>query len=201
MYGPGGSHGTELLPWIDVYMNETLQVVDLSGVAAMVYLFCILAVFSSTDKCRTSWWTATTHALSTIIRQFEGAHGRLPTDAEGLQVLYERPVNWPAGQPWTPLLDGIPRDRWGHELRYRTLPGHLERFGFYSLGRDGVSSSLGNDADDLNSWNTDHPWVSYYDKLELNRKHMRHLWYALISLTAGIVVFLSFRRATVTIEP
>jgi len=166
----------------------------------MVRLFCIIAIFSATDKCRVLWWNATARTLSTVIKQFESVCGRIPTDAEGLRVLYEKPADWPAGQPWTSLIDCMPHDPWGRELRYRTLPGHPDRFGFYSLGKDGVTSSLGNDADDLNSWNTDHPWVSYYEKVERNRRNTRHLWYGLISLAAGTVAFLSFRRATAGVK-
>ncbi len=80
-----------------------------------------------------------------------------------MRVLLEKPSDWPAGVEWKPLLKmGLPHDGWSHDYIYildRNLP---HGFGIYSCGRDGVTSSNGNDRDEINTWNVKTPWRTYY---------------------------------------
>ncbi len=50
-------------------------------------------------------------------------------------------------------------DPWGHPYlsrrRIALQNGAIVSVGFYSRGQDGISKSLGNDADDINSWDPD----------------------------------------------
>ena len=55
------------------------------------------------------------------------------------------------------------KDPWGHPYRCirfaHTYRGERRAFGIFSMGRDGVSATDGNDSDDLNSWNPEsHQW-------------------------------------------
>lgn len=63
----------------------------------------------------------------------------------------------PANHPLARRLREPPKkDPWGNPYRcVRRFDGERESFGVYSTGRDGVTKSEGNDADDLNSWNDD----------------------------------------------
>ena len=55
---------------------------------------------------------------------------------------------------WTTFKLRPAKDPWGHFYRCNELPAEagLARFGFYSSGSDGETTSRGNDADDLNTW-------------------------------------------------
>lgn len=55
------------------------------------------------------------------------------------------------------------KDPWGRDFVYRHPGRHnTNRIDVYSLGRDGRSSSGGNDADDINNWNSNEPWRQTY---------------------------------------
>jgi hypothetical protein len=78
----------------------------------------------------------------------------------------------PSHQIWQQLREHPGVDPWGQPyrcIRNRHLTdGTLVELGVYSIGRDGVSESQGNDPDDLNSWNKD-PNKYYRD--EINRQN------------------------------
>jgi general secretion pathway protein G len=133
---------------------------------------CFLIVgilFSPLEKCKVSVWNANLHQLHSSIRQFQLEYGRMPTDAEGLMVLVEKPPAWSEKEEWTQFLEAMPRDRWGKELRYVTMPKHKWGFGIYSTGADGMTSSGGNDLDDINSWDANKPWIAYYQGKRLRQ--------------------------------
>ena len=63
------------------------------------------------------------------------------------------PANHPLSQE---LHDSPYNDPWGNPYRCVSRNDNADnKLGVYSLGRDGTSDSLGNDHDDLNSWNED----------------------------------------------
>lgn len=82
------------------------------------------------------------------------------------------------------LQESDAKDPWGRNLVYRH-PGKHKPGGVdvYSLGKDGHSSSGGDDADDINSWNPALPWRSYYAGLEYSPRR-------LLLVSSGIVVVL-----------
>src|SRR5687768_4202115 len=85
-------------------------------------------------------------ALDAAIELFEIEVKRIPSANEGLAAL----GSYTRGQ--------YLKDGWGNPYVY-VLPGPgSNRFGIYSLGKDGASKSGGNDPDDINTWNDSRPW-------------------------------------------
>ena len=132
-----------------------------------VLLVCALAWCGDTgvpNKARIAITKAHLKLLHDATRQFQVDLGRLPTEEEALRALIDRPMDWPDGVPWESYLDTpeLPPDAWGNELVY-VLDANLPvGFGIYSPGKDGVTSSRGNDPDDFNTWNIHSPAVAYY---------------------------------------
>lgn len=76
----------------------------------------------------------------------------MPSATSGLRALVERPHDLPADFKWVQIMSKIPIDPWGAEYRYVLGEDYPDGFGLYSRGPDGVSATLGNDEDDINSW-------------------------------------------------
>lgn len=93
--------------------------------------------------------------IKTALNAFHVDLRRYPTSAEGLEVLIKRPDDIPAGQWRGPYLesDSVLTDEWGHAYVY-LCPGlhHTNGFDLYTKGPDGVSTTGGEDPDDLNNW-------------------------------------------------
>jgi general secretion pathway protein G len=71
---------------------------------------------------------------------------RYPTTVEGLNAIYEKPVN---ARVWNgPYLRGnsVPKDPWSNDYLYRS-PGQGHPYEIVSLGSDGVEGGSGNAAD------------------------------------------------------
>lgn len=76
-----------------------------------------------------------------VVELYQKQEGRLPTPEEGLKAIAS--------------MHGMPAvDPWGHPYAYLRGDGLPDGFGIYSMGPDGVSTTQGNDPDDLNSWNS-----------------------------------------------
>ncbi|MFP4364407.1 MAG: type II secretion system major pseudopilin GspG [Spirochaetia bacterium] len=79
--------------------------------------------------------------------------GMLPTEEQGLEALWERPVLEPVPENWQgPYVDrAVGPDPWGNEYEY-TVPGpHGLPFGIQSYGADGLPGGEGENAD-IQSW-------------------------------------------------
>jgi hypothetical protein len=75
---------------------------------------------------------------------------RLPSEAEGLQAVRSY------------LYDDVALvDVWGHPFVYRLTTTNDGRV-IYSVGKDGVSATGGNDPDDINLWDAEHKWQAQY---------------------------------------
>ena len=75
---------------------------------------------------------------------------RLPSEAEGLQAVRSY------------LYDEVALvDVWGHPFVYRLTTTNDGRV-IYSVGKDGVSATDGNDPDDINLWDVGQKWKSQY---------------------------------------
>lgn len=85
-------------------------------------------------------------AFDKALEAFRIDMGRLPTDAEGLQALVERPAD---GGRWRgPYLKrGIPPDPWGSAYVYRARSTRGQDFELASLGPDRAPGGQGEDAD------------------------------------------------------
>jgi len=94
--------------------------------------------------------------LALGVTGFQRDVGRFPTREEGLAVLLQPPAGTVAERWHGPYLEqppGLVPDPWGHAYVYDVRPTDPERpFTIYSCGADGVSTSGGNDADDVRLW-------------------------------------------------
>lgn len=86
--------------------------------------------------------------FTTQLGTYESQNLFLPTTAQGLKALIERPTSEPQPKRWRALLTKMPIDPWGSPYQYR-YPGvkNPDRFDLYSWGRDRVES-----ADDIGNW-------------------------------------------------
>lgn len=91
-------------------------------------------------------------ALRYAVLDYRKITGELPSSAQGLSALKERPASLAPGISWSPLASEIPSDPWGNPYRYVLSTALPDGFGLYSTGPDGISLTLGNDADDRNTW-------------------------------------------------
>lgn len=141
--------------------------------------------------------------LEMFVDSYENEYGEYPA---------ENKVNAWIGLIWANEGDiqGIPRDeefqsftdhysnnffhrlkRWEKPPRYIVSDSIPDGRGFYIVGDDGVTSSSGNDPDDINSWNSDSSL--YYHKRSWRKRYML---YAAIGLIAAIptAIFLIIHR-------
>jgi general secretion pathway protein G len=118
------------------------------------------------------------HTLNTL-RVLDGAveqhrieRERLPTEGEGLALVKD-------------YIKGaeIPLDLWGNPYVYR-CPGaaSTNEWKIYSMGRDGVSKSDGNDPDDINLWDD---VDTQREKFRTYYGGRRPIWPRLVSWAAG----------------
>lgn len=99
-------------------------------------------------------WRGLREIEAALIR-FKTTYGRYPGEEEGLSVLCEAPKTWKEKKEWKPFLEPVSLiDGWGNPFIYRMHPpGRV--LGIYSTGEDGLSSTHGEDGDDLNTWSKD----------------------------------------------
>ena len=79
--------------------------------------------------------------------------GTYPTDEQGLEALWEKPVLYPVPAGWNgPYVDKeIQKDPWGNDFVYSTRRNRKLPFTVVSLGSDGFEGGDG-DAEDIVSW-------------------------------------------------
>ena len=112
-------------------------------------------------------------------KEFVGVY---PTNKEGLMALvtkYEEvdSPKWRLPYLWR---KNAPKDKWGNNFIY-----HYDKNDkipkIYSAGADGISSSDGNDEDDINSWDRKQKWRKYYyEKREEKENFIKLLNWLLI---------------------
>jgi len=90
--------------------------------------------------------------LVAALEMYRNITGDLPTQSQGFQALVERPVDLLPDKKWQKLMTDLPLDPWGHPYLYLRNDRYSGGFGIYSMGKDGISCSAGNDEDDLASW-------------------------------------------------
>ena len=79
--------------------------------------------------------------------------GQFPTETQGLQALWERPILPPIPARWDgPYIDRrLPKDPWGNDFMYKN-PGEMNlSFSITSYGADGKLGGEGVNAD-IHSW-------------------------------------------------
>ena len=77
---------------------------------------------------------------------------RYPTSEQGLQALITKPTTGPEAKGWKSdgYLDRLPKDPWGNPYQYLS-PGIRGELDVFSLGADGQTGGVDNDAD-IGSW-------------------------------------------------
>ena len=97
--------------------------------------------------------------------------GRYPTNEEGLMALIKKyqEVNSPKWRLPYFRRKNTPIDKWGNQFIYQYNKNDKVPK-IYSLGSDGISSSDGNDIDDINSWDRRQKWRKYYSEKRLKKK-------------------------------
>ncbi len=80
--------------------------------------------------------------IQTQLQTYETFNLRLPTTAQGLKALVEKPSTQPIPKRWKQLLTELKPDPWGNPYQYRN-PGTKNKNGYdlFSLGPDGVESA------------------------------------------------------------
>jgi general secretion pathway protein G len=79
--------------------------------------------------------------IQTQLQTYETFNLRLPTTAQGLKALVEKPSTQPVPKRWKQLLTELKPDPWGNPYQYRN-PGTRNKDGYdlFSFGPDGVES-------------------------------------------------------------
>jgi general secretion pathway protein G len=105
------------------------------------------------------------NSTGSVLKMYKINNGSYPTQTQGLKALVEKPTDFHSDTEWTQLADRIPVDAWGNPYQYIAPSFYNGEFALFSLGRDGVSQSNGNDPDDINNWSTPKPQYSWIDRL------------------------------------
>lgn len=101
--------------------------------------------FSQLGKSEVNAAKAQIKAISTALDMYRLDIGSYPNQEQNLEVLLTSPEN---SERWRgPYLESrIPLDPWGNKYIYR-IPGELNEFDLYSLGRDGQPGGTGENAE------------------------------------------------------
>lgn len=101
--------------------------------------------FSQLGKSEVNAARAQIKAISTALDMYRLDIGSYPNQEQNLEVLLTSPEN---SERWRgPYLESrIPLDPWGNKYIYR-IPGELNEFDLYSLGRDGQPGGTGENAE------------------------------------------------------
>lgn len=101
--------------------------------------------FSQVGKSEIQVAKAQLESLEKALDQFRLDARRYPTAEEGLDALVAKPASVAAWSgPY--LKKAVPADPWGRPYVYR-VPGEKSEFQLLSLGRDGKTGGIGEDAD------------------------------------------------------
>jgi len=106
------------------------------------------------------------NSTGAVLKMYKINNGNYPTQEEGLKALVEKPINFHPDKRWTQLADAIPLDPWGNPYQYIAPSTTDGEFGLYSLGRDGISQTQGNDPDDINNWSPYKSKKSWTDRFK-----------------------------------
>jgi len=87
--------------------------------------------------------------FQTSLVTYESLAGTLPSTAQGLKALVEKPTSEPKPRIWNRVLDSLQKDPWNHDYIYE-YPGKRSpgSYDVSSAGPDGVP----NTEDDIGNW-------------------------------------------------
>lgn len=123
---------------------EMLVVLAIIGLLVALFAPRLTGAFSG-GQVRTT--KAQLQQLTTAVEEFRMTMNRLPTEAEGLRVLIERPAD-AEGTDWRNFLGmrELPKDAWGNDFVYSKSDPDFE-YVILSYGSDGRQGGEGDAAD------------------------------------------------------
>lgn len=128
---------------------EVMVVVVILGILAVLV---VPRIISRPDEARVIAARQDIASTMQALRLYRLDNQRYPTTEQGLQALVTPPGAAPPSANGSDrrYLDRLPKDPWGHDLRY-LYPGQQGEVDVYSLGADGKPGGEGRDAD-IGSW-------------------------------------------------
>ncbi len=108
-------------------------------------------MLDTVDEAQTVRVEADLTAIRTQLMMYEARAGELPTTAQGVHALVERPTAEPAPRSWRQLLEAEPLDPWQRPYRYEQPARRSTRdaYDLWSTGPDGIDGT----ADDIGNFN------------------------------------------------
>jgi len=105
------------------------------------------------DRARTAAAKSQIGAFSLAIESYYIDCGRYPTEEQGLEALWKKPVIEPVSPNWTGpyIYKKTPNDPWGNAYEYKTPGPEGLPFSIRSFGADGREGGDGKNAD-IASW-------------------------------------------------
>ena len=136
-------------------------------------------------------------AIENTLELFEARNGRYPSTSEW-NVMVQNPPQYGRGNDTF-------TDPWGRRIQYR-FPGkyRLGSFDLWSVGRDGFSSTGGNDSDDVNIWVVDKDWSQIHrEALWVRKGRAAVRWILAVGPWVGIsfLVFFAWRAEVRVFRP
>ena len=150
----------------------------------IVPTFLVVGVMLASSRLPYYYWSRAFHEVNQLYSTIQLAS----TEAEISQQAIEVWLDGSMGNNHrlrASLGESPDKDPWGNPYRCveRSADGK-DRLGVYSLGRDGISESNGNDMDDLNSWSDDS--FRWYQN-DINRRERID-----IAVQAGVITALLY---------
>ena len=129
---------------------EIMVVVVIIGLLAA---FIVPRVMDRVDEARVTKVRADLQAIETALAMYRLDTARLPTTAQGLAALVQKPED-PALRNWRSggYMARVSTDPWGNDYRYRQPGTRGSEFDLYSLGPDGLEGSPETDQDNIGNW-------------------------------------------------
>jgi general secretion pathway protein G len=136
--------------------NEGWTFMETLIVIAIVLILTSIVGFTGIqylDRARTATTRSQIDAFSLALQSYYIDCGHYPTEEQGLQALWQKPVIEPVSPNWSgPYINRrTPNDSWGNPYEYRVPGPDGLPFGIRSFGADGREGGEGKDAD-ITSW-------------------------------------------------
>ena len=121
-------------------------------VVAIIILLLGAAVFKmrpALGQAKMARAQADIQSLQIPLTSYEAMGGSLPSTAQGLKAIVERPTGEPKPRMWAQGMESLPKDPWNHDYYYEQPGKHNPKsYDLYSAGPDGQP----NTEDDIGNW-------------------------------------------------
>ena len=136
--------------------NEAFTYVEtLICIAVILILTMVVGIASIKliDNAREAKCRKEMDVFKQALEEYYTECGIFPTQEQGLNALWEKPVLYPVPSKWNgPYIDSeIPADPWGYEYHYKVPGTNNLPYEIYSYGSDGEKGGEGTKKD-LYSW-------------------------------------------------